>query len=243
MIRIDNFTVDELREIVENSETNKQALERLGYSSNGTSGRTLRKRCEQYNITMPSDRDTSKTVNRSSVTKEDLKENSSRTTTTIKRFILREEILSYSCNNCENKGQWEGKPLILQLDHINGIGNDHRLENLRFLCPNCHSQTETFGSKNGQSVKEATDNLCPSCGVIMARNSQKCRTCHFDTLRRVEWPERDLLKNLIRTDTFTSIMKQFNVTDSTIRSWCKKYNLPHRKKDIVLYSNEEWLKV
>lgn len=39
---------------------------------------------------------------------------------------------------------WNGKPLILTLDHRNGISNDHRLENLRWLCPNCNSQTETF---------------------------------------------------------------------------------------------------
>ena len=40
------------------------------------------------------------------------------------------------------------KKLSLQLDHINGINNDHRIENLRFLCPNCHSQTETYAGKN-----------------------------------------------------------------------------------------------
>ena len=44
---------------------------------------------------------------------------------------------------------WLGQPLSLQLDHINGIHNDNRLENLRILCPNCHTQTETYGSKRG----------------------------------------------------------------------------------------------
>lgn len=52
------------------------------------------------------------------------------------------------CEICGCPGEWNGKPLTLQVDHINGINNDHRLKNLRLLCPNCHSQTKTFGSKN-----------------------------------------------------------------------------------------------
>ena len=42
---------------------------------------------------------------------------------------------------------WNDKKLSLQLDHINGDNSDNRLENLRFLCPNCHTQTETYCSK------------------------------------------------------------------------------------------------
>jgi len=68
-------------------------------------------------------------------------------TCTAKRRILKCNLIPYECQICKNKGQWENNPLSLQLDHINGIRNDHRLENLRFLCPNCHSQTKTYGKK------------------------------------------------------------------------------------------------
>lgn len=53
-------------------------------------------------------------------------------------------------NKCEECGisEWNGKPLVMHLDHVNGKSDDHRLDNLRMLCPNCHSQTETYAGKN-----------------------------------------------------------------------------------------------
>jgi len=62
--------------------------------------------------------------------------------------IIRDGLLDYVCAECGNTGEWNGKKITLQLDHINGTHNDHRLTNLRFLCPNCHSQTETYAGKN-----------------------------------------------------------------------------------------------
>lgn len=53
---------------------------------------------------------------------------------------------SYQCDEC-GIASWRGRKLTLHLEHINGIHNDHRLENLRLLCPNCHSQTETYGNR------------------------------------------------------------------------------------------------
>lgn len=65
----------------------------------------------------------------------------------IRRRILEENLLEYKCAKC-GLYEWNGLPLSLELDHINGINSDNRIENLRFLCPNCHSQTMTYGSKN-----------------------------------------------------------------------------------------------
>ena len=65
----------------------------------------------------------------------------------LKNRLLKDNLLVYECSFC-HISSWQGKELALQLDHINGVNNDHRLENLRLLCPNCHSQTSTFAGKN-----------------------------------------------------------------------------------------------
>ncbi len=74
----------------------------------------------------------------------------------VKRALLREGILSNKCDEC-GLDEWRGKPLSIHVDHINGIHDDHRLENLRMLCPNCHSQTETYGAKNRRRLRLLQD--------------------------------------------------------------------------------------
>jgi hypothetical protein len=63
------------------------------------------------------------------------------------RRALVEMGVPYSCAGCDNEGEWLGEPLILHVDHINGDFCDSRLDNLRFLCPNCHTQTATYAGR------------------------------------------------------------------------------------------------
>lgn len=73
--------------------------------------------------------------------------------TTTNRTHLKQRLLKarFKESRCEICGitEWQGKPLSLQLHHINGDGHDNRLENLELLCANCHSQTDTYGGRNG----------------------------------------------------------------------------------------------
>ena len=57
----------------------------------------------------------------------------------LKSRLIKEKILKYECNICRNNGSWNNKSLSLELHHKNGISNDNSLDNLQFLCPNCHS--------------------------------------------------------------------------------------------------------
>lgn len=58
------------------------------------------------------------------------------------------EETNYTCQKCGTGNNWEGEPLSLELDHIDGNNKNRKRENLRILCPNCHSQTPTHRSKN-----------------------------------------------------------------------------------------------
>jgi len=65
---------------------------------------------------------------------------------------MKEEGVDYACALCYNDGTWLGKKLVLHVDHVNGDWLDNRLENVRFLCPNCHTQTETYSRKKTMPV-------------------------------------------------------------------------------------------
>jgi predicted RNA-binding Zn-ribbon protein involved in translation (DUF1610 family) len=77
---------------------------------------------------------------------------SRRTQPYLLRRALVEVGVPYRCAHCGIGGSWRGKPLILHVDHINGDCLDSRVENLRFLCPNCHTQTATWAGRNASRI-------------------------------------------------------------------------------------------
>jgi len=78
----------------------------------------------------------------------------------IKKRIIQENLIEYKCHRCDVT-EWFGEKITLDLDHINGNNRDNRLENLRFLCPNCHSLTSTYKGrgKNIGTVKVSDEEL------------------------------------------------------------------------------------
>ncbi len=74
---------------------------------------------------------------------------------TMKRYLL--ETRGNTCEICGITDLWNGKPIVMQQDHIDGNSDNNALHNLRLLCPNCHSQTDTYGSKgSGNRYKKIT---------------------------------------------------------------------------------------
>lgn len=70
----------------------------------------------------------------------------------LKAKVIKFNLVKYECEICLNNGSWNNTQLSLHLDHKNGDNKDNRIENLRFLCPNCHSQTETYSGKNNKKL-------------------------------------------------------------------------------------------
>ncbi len=66
----------------------------------------------------------------------------------LKARIIRQNLLPYNCNICGIEPIWNDKPMPLILDHVNGVRNDNRIENLRLICSNCDSQLDTYKSRN-----------------------------------------------------------------------------------------------
>ena len=149
--RIDELSKGELDVLVKNNVCFIDVLLELGYQRSGSMAKRLRERMDELGVDYShfTGRSAKPSSNPRYQLEEILVQNSPYTNIhSLKIRLVREGWLEYKCASCGNEGLWNGKPLTLQLEHKNGIHNDHRLENLCFLCPNCHSQTKTFAGKN-----------------------------------------------------------------------------------------------
>ena len=91
-----------------------------------------------------------------------------RSTAALRRRLLKEGLLEPRCARC-GIVEWNGEAAPLQLDHINGDRRDHRLENLRLLCPNCHAQTDTWCGKNKGRYRERDEHVPLPQGPLTER--------------------------------------------------------------------------
>ena len=141
----------EFQNIIEQANSYSDCLRALGLGTNGGSSTdTLKRRIVELNcdISHFGKKEKIQSPQARYSLDEILIENSTYANISrLKERLIREGKLEYKCQICGIK-EWQSKPLSLHLDHINGKNNDHRIENLRFLCPNCHSQTETYAGRN-----------------------------------------------------------------------------------------------
>lgn len=239
MALVDNYTKEELEKIVQESNSYKDLVLKLGYNSKGgNTYKTVQNRIEKYNI------DTSHFYQQEKIERNPdniFIKNSTAGQNTLRKYYFRGNYSEYKCAICGLPPEWQGKPLTLTLDHINGDHQDDRIENLRWVCPNCDRQLPTY-SKGLRATSEIKK--CPKCGKPIGKKSTLCVDCtnaeKLMTALENRPVSRDELKNLIRTTSFVDIGKRYNCSDNAIRKWCDKFNLPRTKKEINSYSEDEW---
>lgn len=140
------ITDEKFAELVQQSSTIKEVALALGYASARTAKGKVAKRIELLGLCTLHFRNW---LQYGAVPTESLLvKNSAVNNQTIKKRVLEDGFLKNVCVECGNQGVHNGKPLILHLDHIDGDNSNNELLNLRMLCPNCHSQTETFSGRN-----------------------------------------------------------------------------------------------
>jgi len=167
----------------------------------------------------------------------------------LKTKLFNAEIKENKCEEC-GIDEWNGKKLSLHLDHKNGDNMDNRIENLRILCPNCHSQTSTYcNSKSPCASSEfrktnyenrnnlerkiikiktklikpikSTHNYC-ECGKEIKKTSKQCEECYRITERKVkDRPSRDELILMIKESSLEAVGRKYNVTGNAVKKWLK----------------------
>lgn len=146
------------------------------------------------------------------------------------------------CNKCGIGNSWQGEPLSLTLEHINGIWNDNRLENLEILCPNCHSQTSTFAgkggharpgssrkprvyemvTKKGQEVQVVVVNRCTNCSTPINRKAKRCQSCDNTKRYNKSYPDIETLVEMVSDVGFVKASAMVGVADTALRKHMRK---------------------
>jgi len=152
-MRYIKYTKSILQEAVNNSFSYAGVLRHLELKPAGGTQSHLKRRISEYEIDVSHFTGQAHTKGKKAYTRRTkesiliLRKSGNRGKTVLLNRALLESGVEYKCKECDNEGFYNGKKLTLQVDHIDGNWLDDRIHNLRFLCPNCHSQTDTFGSK------------------------------------------------------------------------------------------------
>ena len=185
MERINWNKLEIIKEIIKESLTKSEVLEKIGLKNYGGNFNTLTSFISDNNIDIShfDIKTTKKSVVKTvyeNIHDVLIKESPYKSTNNLKKRLYNEGIKARKCEECGQDENWRGKKFALILDHINGINNDNRLENLRILCPNCNATLETHCGKNSKTNRES--NICDNIDCIneIKKESKICRDCYLD---------------------------------------------------------------
>lgn len=242
---LDNYSDEALKKIVDGCISFRELSGKLGYKARGKNNETIKKRLKESGISTEHFTGLPRNVVNRTLG------NTFITNSTVSQCVLRRMYMAggyseYKCAICGQGSVWNGKPLGLTLDHINGINNDNRIENLRWVCPNCDRQLDTYAGRNLKGKTSALrerykkhrkelepPNFCKSCGKPISPKARLCLDCYKKVPKSKAKPAKEVLVRIIRENNgnFLRIGKKLGVTDNAVRKWCKGYGLPYHSKD------------
>ena len=152
------YTKEWLEELCKNSYSYAEVLRKAGRKQGGGTQATLRKKIQEFNINIShftgqkwqnSPNQINKQISREKYSLDEVFiKNSPVTQKVLRGYVERHNILEYKCEVCGCDGHWQNGIISLEIDHINGNNSDNRIENIHYLCPNCHALTDTYRGKN-----------------------------------------------------------------------------------------------
>jgi hypothetical protein len=154
----------------------------------------------------------------------------------LKKRLFKEGLKSRRCEMCGQDERWRGRWMALILDHINGVWDDNRLENLRIICPNCAATLDTHCGKQNQCLREPRS--CLLCGAEFHPAYPSHRYCsrycgHHaprsdrgqprPERRKVARPPYAQLLREVHAIGYLATGRRYGVTDNAIRKWIRQY--------------------
>jgi hypothetical protein len=229
------YSESEARQAIAASLSYSEALRRLGMRAAGGNHQTLRKYAERI-WCIPTDHFDPHAKQRVALASrvqrpllEYLTERSPYSRQSLKRRLLKEGLKSRACELCGQGEVWRGRRMSLVLDHINGVADDNRLENLRILCPNCAATLDTHCGRNKPRV-------CPSCDALFHPSGRRqrycshkcwCRSTELAAInarqRRVKRPTYEQLLADLRELSWVAVGAKYGVSDNAVRKWLQRY--------------------
>ena len=222
--------------IVKESNNLSDICRNLGIVNTSGNRNTIKKYIEEYGLNT----DHFKIVSKPGLKRElseILVENSTYNhTSNLKNRLYKEGLKERTCEmeGCGQGEMWLGKKISLILDHINGVNDDNRLENLRIVCPNCNATLDTHCGRNIHKkykhfveksgiVLEKKIKKC-GCGEIIDNRAKICKKCYSIKARKVKnRPNLETLLEDVANLGYVGTGKKYGVSDNSIRKWIKKY--------------------